>query len=80
MTNKTTENEKLNREKSGDRDQVSSALPNDLGHTEQIGHDEERYRRNQEWSPTQDTGYQTGGGPHSDEDAEAASKTADSAS
>lgn len=72
MANKTVEKNELDREK--------GEVPTDLGHTEQIGHDEERYRRNQEWSPTQDTEYQTGGGPHSEEDAEAASKVVKSSS
>lgn len=57
-----------------ERDQVASQPVQ----TEEIGHEEERIRRNQEWSPSQDTEYQTGGGPHSEEDAEEASKTAES--
>ena len=32
------------------------------GRSEQQGYEEERWRRNQEWSPSQDTEYQFGGG------------------
>ena len=78
MTNTTGEKEEIDRQKGGDQDQLGDEIPNEHGHAEHTGHDEERYRRNQEWSPTQDTEYQTGGGPHSEEDAEAASKAAES--
>ena len=70
MGNKYSDNKRSEGVKAGDPKPNDAAGETERGRVEQEGYEEERWRRNQEWSPTQDSEYQTGGSFHSEEDAE----------